>query len=85
MGVIAENGASIAFVEWSGLVLAPRMLLISFGGPEAAQRIRERLGAIRGSAWNRLRITAVPAGDEVPTGDIVFPREHYTFVVSHGA
>ena len=82
-GLLGEDG--IAVVEWTGSVIAPRMLLTSFGGPAVALRLRQRLDAVRGKPFQGLRITAVPTGDEPPAGDVVFRREHYTFVVSTGA
>ena len=81
-GIIADDGGSIAFAEWTGGVLAPRLLLVSFGGPEAMERLRRRLDDVRGRAWQGLRITAVPTGTSRPDGDVVFERENYTFAVS---
>jgi protein-L-isoaspartate(D-aspartate) O-methyltransferase len=80
-GIIAEDGGSIAFAEWTGGVLAPRLLLVSYGGPEAIERLRRRLDDVRGRAWQGLRISAVPTGTSRPDGDVVFERENYTFVV----
>jgi protein-L-isoaspartate(D-aspartate) O-methyltransferase len=81
-GIIADDGGSIAFAEWTGGVLAPRLLLVSYGGPEAIERLRRRLDDVRGRAWQGLLITAVPTGTSRPDGDVVFERENYTFVVS---
>lgn len=81
-GIIADDGGSIAFAEWTGGVLAPRLLLVSYGGPEALERLRRRLDEVRGRVWQGLRITAVPTGTSRPDGDVVFERENYTFVVS---
>jgi protein-L-isoaspartate(D-aspartate) O-methyltransferase len=81
-GIVADDGGSIAFAEWTGGVLAPRLLLVSYGGPEAMERLRRRLDEVRGRAWQGLRITAVPTGTSRPDGDVVFERENYTFVVS---
>ena len=80
-GVIVGDGAGIAVVEWSGGVIAPRMLLISFGAPAAAHRLRQRLNEVRGKAWQGLRVTAVPSGDEAPPGDVIVRRENYTFAI----
>ena len=63
-------------------VLSPRLLLVSYGGPEALERLRRRLDEVRGRAWQGLRITAVPTGSAVPDGDVVFARPNYTFAVS---
>ncbi len=81
-GMVADDCRSMAVVEWSGGVLAPRLLLISFGAPDAAQRLRRRLDDVRGRAWQGLRIVAVPSGKVRPDGDAVFVCENYTFAVS---
>jgi protein-L-isoaspartate(D-aspartate) O-methyltransferase len=81
-GVLAEDGGSVAFVEWTGGVLSPRLLLVSYGGPEALERLRRRLDEVRGRTWQGLRIVAVPSDGPRPDGDVVFQRENYTFAVS---
>jgi protein-L-isoaspartate(D-aspartate) O-methyltransferase len=81
-GVVADDGRSLAFAEWTGGVLAPRLLLISYGGPEALERLRRRIDEVRGRAWQGLRVVAVPTGNARPDGDVVFVRENYTFAVS---
>ena len=80
-GIVADDDQSVAFVEWTGGVLSPRLLLVSYGRPEALERLRRRLDEVRGRAWQGLRITAVPTGNAVPHGDVVFARENYTFAV----
>jgi protein-L-isoaspartate(D-aspartate) O-methyltransferase len=81
-GVIADDERSVAFAEWTGGVLSPRLLLISYGGPEAMERMRRRIEEVRGRPLQGLRIVAVPTGSARPGGDVVFERENYTFVVS---
>jgi protein-L-isoaspartate(D-aspartate) O-methyltransferase len=81
-GIIAEDGRSLALFEWTGGVLSPRMLLISYGAPDALDRLRRHLDDVRGRALQGLRIIAVPTGTSRPDGDVVFERENYTFVVS---
>ena len=81
-GLLGDDG--IAVVEWSGSIIAPRMLLTSFGAASAGMRLRDRLEAVRGKPFHGLRITAVPSGDEPAPGDVVFRQEHYTFSVSMG-
>ena len=81
-GIVADDGRSLAFAEWTGGVLAPRLLLISYGGPEALERLRRRIDEVRGRAWQGLRVVAVPTGNARPDGDVVFVHENYTFVVS---
>jgi protein-L-isoaspartate(D-aspartate) O-methyltransferase len=81
-GIVADDGRSLAFVEWMGGVLAPRLLLMSFGGPEAAERLRHRLDEVRGRAWQGLRIVAARTGAARPQGDVVFERANYTFALS---
>ena len=83
-GIIADDGRSLAFVEWSSGVLSPSLLVISYGGPEASEQLRRRLAEVRGRALQSLRIVAVPTGSARPEGDVVFERENYTFVVSTG-
>jgi protein-L-isoaspartate(D-aspartate) O-methyltransferase len=79
-GLLGEDG--IAVVEWSGSIIAPRLLLTSFGAPDAALRLRHRLDAVRGRTWQGLRIVAVPSDGLPPDGDVVFVRPNYTFAVS---
>jgi protein-L-isoaspartate(D-aspartate) O-methyltransferase len=81
-GLVAEDGRSFAFVEWTGGVLSTRLLLVSYGGPEALESLRRRLDEVRGRAWQGLRVVAVPTGNARPEGDVVFERENYTFAVS---
>jgi protein-L-isoaspartate(D-aspartate) O-methyltransferase len=81
-GIVADDGGSIAFAEWTGGVLAPRLLLVSYGGPRALERLRRCLDEVRGRAWQGLRVVAVPTGSSRPDGDVVLEREHYTFAVS---
>ena len=81
-GIIAEDGRSLAFVELTGGVLSPRLLIISYGGPEALQQLRRRIAEVRGRTWQGLRVVAVPTGTARPEGDVVFVRENYTFGVS---
>ncbi|MGH2490187.1 MAG: protein-L-isoaspartate O-methyltransferase family protein [Candidatus Limnocylindria bacterium] len=81
-GILADDGRSLAFVEWTSGVLSPRLLLVAYGGPEALERLRRRIDEVRGRAWQGLRITAVPTDTAVPEGDVVFARENYTFAVS---
>jgi protein-L-isoaspartate(D-aspartate) O-methyltransferase len=81
-GVLADDGRSLAFAEWTSGVLSPRLLLIAYGGPEALERMRRRIDEVRGRAWQGLRIIAVPSGGVRPSGDVVFERANYTFVVS---
>jgi protein-L-isoaspartate(D-aspartate) O-methyltransferase len=81
-GIVADDGRSLAFAEWTGGVLAPRLLLISYGGPEALARLRRRIDEVRGRAWQGLRVVAVPTGNTRPDGDVVFVHENYTFAVS---
>lgn len=81
-GIVAEDGRSLALVEWTGGVLSPRLLVISYGGPEALEQLRRRIAEVRGRTWRGLRIVAVPTGDARPEGDVVFVRENYTFAVS---
>jgi hypothetical protein len=81
-GIIADDGRSLAFVEWTGGVLSPRLLVISYGGPEALEQLRRRLAEVRGRTWQGLRIVAVPTGSARPQGDVLFVRENYTFAVS---
>jgi protein-L-isoaspartate(D-aspartate) O-methyltransferase len=81
-GIISEDGRSLAFVEWSSGVLLPRLLMISYGGPEALEQLRRRIAEVRGRTWQGLRIVAVPTGDARPEGDVVFERENYTIAVS---
>jgi protein-L-isoaspartate(D-aspartate) O-methyltransferase len=81
-GIVAEDGRSLAFVEWTGGVLSTRLLLVSYGGPEALESLRRRLDEVRGRAWQGLRVVAVPTGNARSEGDVVFERENYTFVVS---
>lgn len=83
-GIVAENGRSVALFEWTGGVLSPRLLLISFGAPDALELLRRRLDEVRGRALRGLRIIAVPTGSPRPDGDVVFERENYTFAVSTG-
>jgi protein-L-isoaspartate(D-aspartate) O-methyltransferase len=82
-GLLGEDG--VAVVEWASGIVAPRMLLTTFGAPAAGLRLRQRLDAVRGQPFHGLRITAVPSGDQPPHGDVVFAQEHYTFVVSRAA
>jgi len=81
-GVVADDGRSLAFAEWTGGVLSPRLLLVSYGGPEALERLRRRIDEVRGRAWQGLRVIAVPTGSARPDGDVVFVHENYTFAVS---
>jgi protein-L-isoaspartate(D-aspartate) O-methyltransferase len=81
-GIATPDGRSLAFVEWTGGVLSPRLLLASFGTSDALERLRSRLDEVRGRALQGVRITVVPAGSARPDGDAVFERENYTFVVS---
>ena len=83
-GIIAEDGRGVALFEWTGGVLSPRMLLISYGASDALDRLRRRLDEVRGRALQGLRIVAVPSGGDRPDGDVVFERANYTFVVSTG-
>jgi protein-L-isoaspartate(D-aspartate) O-methyltransferase len=83
-GIVAEDGGGVALFEWTGGVLSPRMLLISYGAPDALDRLRRRLDEVRGRALQGLRIVAVPSGSSRPDGDVVFERENYTFAVSRG-
>ena len=81
-GIVAEDGRSLAFVEWTGGVLSPRLLLVSYGGPEALESLRRRLDEVRGRSWQGLRVIASPTGNARPEGDVVLERENYTFAVS---
>ena len=81
-GILADDGNSLAFVEWTGGVLAPQLLLVSYGGTEALERLRRRLDALRGRTWQGLRVLAVPSDRARPEGDVVFVRPSYTFAVS---
>ncbi|HET9809225.1 MAG TPA: rRNA adenine N-6-methyltransferase family protein [Candidatus Limnocylindria bacterium] len=81
-GIVAEDGRGLALFEWTGGVLSPRMLLISYGAPDALDRLRRRLDEVRGRALQGLRIVAVPSGSHRPDGDVVFERANYTFAVS---
>jgi protein-L-isoaspartate(D-aspartate) O-methyltransferase len=81
-GILTDDGSSLAFVEWTGGVLSTRLLLVSYGGPEALESLRRRLDEVRGRGWQGLRVEAVPTGNARPEGDVVFARENYTFVVS---
>jgi protein-L-isoaspartate(D-aspartate) O-methyltransferase len=81
-GFIANDGRSLAFVEWTGGVLSPRLLVISYGGREALDQLRRRMAEVRGRTWQGLRVVAVPSGSARPEGDVVFVRENYTFAVS---
>jgi len=81
-GIVADDGQSVAFAEWTVGVLSPRLLLVSYGGPEAVERLRRRLDEVRGRVWQGLRVSAVPTGHAVPDGDVVFARDNYTFAVS---
>lgn len=81
-GILTEDSSSLAFVEWTGGVLSPRLLLVSYGGPRALERLRRRLDQVRGRNWNGLRVVAVPSDGARPDGDVVFQRENYTFAVS---
>jgi protein-L-isoaspartate(D-aspartate) O-methyltransferase len=81
-GILTEDSSSLAFVEWAGGVLSPRLLLVSYGGPEALERLRRRLDEVRGRTWNGLRIVAVPSDRARPDGDAVFVCPNYTFGVS---
>ncbi|MDP9283049.1 MAG: hypothetical protein M3P38_13225 [Chloroflexota bacterium] len=81
-GVLTDDGGSLAFVEWTGGVLLPRLLLVSYGGPEALERLRRRLDEVRGRTWQGLRIVAVPSDRARPEGDVVFVCLNYTFGVS---
>jgi protein-L-isoaspartate(D-aspartate) O-methyltransferase len=81
-GIVADDGRSLAFAEWTGGVLSPRLLLVSYGGPEALERLRRRIDEVRGRAWQGLRVVAVPTGSARPDGDVVFVHENYTFAVS---
>ncbi|MEP6694238.1 MAG: rRNA adenine N-6-methyltransferase family protein [Chloroflexota bacterium] len=83
-GIVVDDCRGVAFVEWSGGVLAPRMLLVSYGTPEALKRLRSRLDEVRGRPWQGLRVVAVPTGDGRPEGDVVFARANYTIAVSTG-
>jgi hypothetical protein len=56
--------------------------MISYGGPEALERLRRRIAEVRGRTWQGLRIVAVPTGDARPEGDVVFERENYNIAVS---
>jgi len=58
------------------------LLLVSYGGPEALERLRRRLDEVRGRTWNGLRIVAVPSDGARPDGDVVFVCPNYTFGVS---
>ena len=81
-GILTEDSSSLAFVEWTGGVLSPRLLLVSYGGPGALERLRRRLDEVRGRTWNGLRIVAVPSDGARPDGDVVFVCPNYTFGVS---
>jgi len=81
-GVLTEDGSSLAFVEWTSGVLLPRLLLVSYGGPEALERLRRRLDEVRGRAWQGLRVVAVPSNSARPDGEVVFVRPNYTSAVS---
>jgi protein-L-isoaspartate(D-aspartate) O-methyltransferase len=81
-GIVADDLRSLAFAEWTGGVLSPRLLLVSYGGPEALERLRRRIDEVRGRAWQGLRVVAVPTGNARPDGDVVFVHENYTFAVS---
>jgi len=81
-GILTEDGSSLAFVEWAGGVLSPRLLLVSYGGPDAVERLRRRLDEVRGRTWNGLRIIAVPSDGARPDGDVIFVCPNYTFGVS---
>ena len=81
-GILAPDESSLAFVEWAGGVLSPRLLLVSYGGREALVRLRRRLDEVRGRTWNGLRIVAVPSGGARPESDVVFACPNYTFGVS---
>jgi protein-L-isoaspartate O-methyltransferase len=81
-GIVADDGRSVAFAEWTGGVLSPRLLLVSYGAPEALERMRGRIEEVRGRKWQGLRIIAVPSGGPRPSGDVVFERANYTFAVS---
>jgi protein-L-isoaspartate(D-aspartate) O-methyltransferase len=81
-GIAAEDCSSLAFVEWTGGVLSPRLLLISYGGPEALERLRRRIDEVRGRSWQGIRVVAVPSANARPDGDVVFVHENYTFGVS---
>lgn len=81
-GIVADDGRSLAFAEWTGGVLSPRLLLVSYGGPEALERMRRRIDEVRGRKWQGLRIIVVPSGAARPSGDVVFERANYTFAVS---
>jgi len=81
-GVLTEDGSSLAFVEWTSGVLLPRLLLVSYGGPEALERLRRRLDEVRGRSWQGLGVLAVPSDSARPDGDVVFVRPNYTFAVS---
>ncbi|MDP9251930.1 MAG: methyltransferase domain-containing protein [Chloroflexota bacterium] len=81
-GILTDDGSSLAFLEWTGGVLTPRLLLVSYGGPEALERLRRRLDEVRGRTWQGLRIVAVPNDSARPDGDVVFARPNYTFAVS---
>jgi protein-L-isoaspartate(D-aspartate) O-methyltransferase len=81
-GIITDDDSSLSFVEWMGGVLSPRLLLVSYGGPEALERLRRRLDEVRGRTWQGLRIVAVPSDGLPPDGDVVFVRPNYTFAVS---
>ena len=81
-GILTEDSSSLAFVEWTGGVLSPRLLLVSYGGPEALERLRRRLDDVRGRAFQGLRIAAVPSGGAPPDGEVVFVCPNYTFGVS---
>jgi protein-L-isoaspartate(D-aspartate) O-methyltransferase len=80
-GVLADDGKSLALVEWTGGTLSPQLLLVSYGGPEALEKLRHRLDEVRGHTWQGLRIVAVPSGGARPEGEVVFVCPNYTFGV----
>ncbi len=81
-GIVSDDGRSLAFAEWTGGVLSPRLLLVSYGGSEALDRLRRRIDEVRGRAWKGLRVVVARTGNARPEGDVVFERENYTFAVS---
>lgn len=82
VGIADPTGLAVAHLG-GGPFTGPLMQYVSFGDAAPLERLRARIREFATARREDLRIEAVPTGSgERPRGEVIVPREHYTFGIS---